>query len=395
MKKCRVCISYLLVFFASVSCVSGIDETKTLDECPVVGSVVQVGENAVVACDQKLLKDTILMPLSSLAEELEIIRLDSKEDALVSEGDVQVTDNYILVRGNKQTPFKLFDKKGNFLTTIGAFGQGPGEYTQVYNYRINEQANRIYLLQWQINKLLAYDLQGNSLTDIPLSIKTPKASFMVNEADSTVAVVVLPFPGLPAVAWSQDFNGNPKNHIEPGHLAVPHDFSNEVMSGNNTSEFDVNIMCIMPTRVDSLYHYDYKNNKMRPCFTMKLIQDPAPWHMYSELPRHFIGNASLPVQVAPGMFESSAPIHYVVDKQTLKGSYCKFINDYLDNEEIWPAFSNGYYVRNVDPNNFKEQLENSLKKENLTPEMKTKLQDLKNSILENDNNYILVARLKK
>jgi hypothetical protein len=64
----------------------------------------------------------------------------------------------------------------------------------------------------------------------------------------------------------------------------------------------------------------------------------------------------------------------------------------------WPsyAFSGDYYVRNVDPSNLKEELEKTLRSANkLSPELRSKLTKLKDSITENDNNYILYAKLKK
>lgn len=370
-------------------------QKKGLDKSPVVGEIVKVGDDNVLSCDLKLLKDTVDIPLSFLAEDFEIIRMDNKEEALIGQAGVRVSPNYILVQNQKQNPFKLFDRKGKFLTSIGAYGQGAGEYLNVYDFQLDEKASRIYILPWQSNQILVYDLQGNALPSIPLSLRVPKAKFTVNTAESTVAVVVLPFPDQPAVAWAQDLKGNRISYIKPGHLAAPRDFSNEVTSGHNTSEFDVNILCIMPTRVDSLYHYDYKNNRLRPCFTMKFGKEPIPWHGYTELPGHFFGDVSFPVEEAPGQFSSSAPVFYIIDKETLKGSYCKFTNDYLGNVGMWPSFDNGYYVNNMDPGNFRDMLENELKSGKQSGEDKKKLTDLMNSVQENDNNYILIARVKK
>ena len=78
-------------------------------------------------------------------------------------------------------------------------------------------------------------------------------------------MTVLPFQGWPAVVWTQDFNGKRKNFVAPAHLTVPRDFSNEVFMGNNTSDYDVMLMVIMPTpRVDSLYHYNNAKTVWKP-----------------------------------------------------------------------------------------------------------------------------------
>ena len=69
--------------------------------------------------------------------------------------------------------------------------------------------------------------------------------------------------------------------------------------GNNTSDYDVMLMVIMPTpRVDSLYHYNNAKNRLEARFTVEYAnKDKIPWHGYSEYPRHFIGDVSFPVQM--------------------------------------------------------------------------------------------------
>lgn len=312
-----------------------------LDNSPVVGTFVQVGDDQVLSCDQKLLTDSIRLPLSFLTEKAEIIHLDNRDEALVSDSRLLISDNYILIWNKKQNPFKLFDRKGKFLTTIGAYGQGPNEYLNVYDAQLDEKNNRIYILPWQSAQILVYDLEGTPLPPIPLCLRAPKGTFHVNTQESTVAVVLLPFPGTPAVAWTQDFQGNRINFIEPGHLQAPQDYSNEVTTYNNIDGiFDVNILCIIPTREDSLYHYDFQSNRLRPCFTLNFHEDPIPWHGYVELPNHYMGDASYPVQESANTFTSSPPSYYIIDKQTGKGAFVRLYNDFLGNIEIdWPIFS--------------------------------------------------------
>ena len=186
---------------------------------------------------------------------------------------------------------------------------------------------------------------------------------------------------MPAVAWTQDFHGNRKDYIEPGHLAAPQDYSNEVCTYNNVPGiFDVNILCIVPTRVDSLYRYDYRNNRLSPTFTMNFSEDPIPWHGYIELPNHYIGEASYPKQVSATSFVSSSPSYYIVDKRTGKGAFFRLYND--------------YFIQNIEPANLKSTLENALKSNKLTEEEKAELTILAESIHENDNNIILLAKLK-
>lgn len=73
-------------------------------------------------------------------------------------------------------------------------------------------------------------------------------------------------------------------------------------------------------------------------------------------------------------------------------------NDYLGNIEIKKphfAFNNGYYKVNIEPGNLLTEIETALKNPNLPDTMRKKLIDLQNSISENDNNYIMIAKLKR
>lgn len=87
-----------------------------------------------------------------------------------------------------------------------------------------------------------------------------------------------------------------------------------------------------------------------------------------------------------------------MDKETGKGSFFTLYNDYFGNLEIgYPssAFFNGYYTRNIEPGNLMTDIENALKNQDITAEMRKKLTDLQASIDENDNNYVMIAQLKR
>ncbi|MBX9110276.1 6-bladed beta-propeller [Parabacteroides johnsonii] len=405
MNKTTKLLGGLLITTIATSCGTGgtnqsAQANDPLANSPIVGQYVQVGTDKVMSCDQKLLADTVRIPLSFFAEELEIVKLDNRDEALVGQTGMTISDNYILMHGRQPNPFKLFDRKGNFLTNIGAIGQGPSEYQMVYDAKLDEANNRIYILPWNASQLLVYDLQGKVLDPIPLCLRCPKAKFSVDLPEDKVSVVVLPFKGYPAVAWIQDLKGNRISCIEPGHLEAPQDFSNEVTAGFNLpGTFDVNILCIMPTRVDSLYQYDDDNSRLIPTFTLNFPNtDKIPWHGYGEWPHHFIGDFSEPpIEVAPGAWTNGQTYHYIVDKKTGKGSFFKLYNDYFGNLEIgYPsyAFSNGYYTRNIEPGNLLTDIENALKNQEISDDMRKKLTDLQASIDENDNNYVMIAKLK-
>ncbi|GHT67439.1 hypothetical protein AGMMS50239_30610 [Bacteroidia bacterium] len=375
--------------------VSGYSQIKSLAKSKQVAKKV----NELTVCDRTLLNETITIPLSELTEELQILKLDDADAALVKETNVEISDNYILVKGEQQIPYKLFDKKtGKFLNNIGAFGQGPNEYRNVYDQQIDELNNRIYLLPWQTRKILVYDLNGKALDPIPLCNEAPKGKFNVDTKAGTVIVSVLPFTGAPAVVWQQTTDGKLLKSIAPGPIALTPDFSNEVSAFKTNNNFDFFIFSFVP-RADSIYRYNTVQNKLIPLFTLDFKNRERTIHFYSELPNYFMGEFSEPKKITEHLTTTQNNRFYIIDKNTLKGSFFKLENDFLGNVEItYPIFrfNDEYYVCNVDPGNLKDELEKTLDtNKKLTTELRAKLTKLKNSITDNDNNYILYAKLKK
>ena len=366
-----------------------------LGEMPVIAEKVALPTGDLIVCDLAKATDTLDVPLSMLTEELQIVPLDNRDEALVG-GWVRtiVSDNYILVSNNRQVPYKLFGRDGKFICTVGSFGQGPNEYQLTYAEQLDEAHNRIYIMSWNAEKILVFDLKGNPQPYIPLNTRVPKGKFRVNTADSTVIVTTLPFEGSPEVVWVQDMHGNRKQSVAPGHLMVPRDFSNEVMDARNTSAYDVMLLTIMPeAKQDSLYHYNLEKNRLEPRFTTLFTGEKMPWHGYTELPHHFIGDGSFPVRVSATTFQGSAPAYYIVDKTTLKGNFMRLKNDFL-HISAWPSFSNGYYTANMEPMALKEQLEEALREENLDESVQARIKACLSSLDENGNNVILLAKLK-
>lgn len=366
-----------------------------LDEMPVIAEKVALPTGDLIVCDLAKATDTLDIPLSRLTEELQIVPLDNRDEALVG-GWVRTTvsDKYILVSNNRQVPYKLFGRDGKFICTVGSFGQGPNEYQLTYTEQLDEAHDRIYIMSWNADKILVFDLKGNPQPYIPLNTRVPKGKFRVNTADSTVIVTTLPFEGSPEVVWVQDMHGNRKQSVAPGHLTVPRDFSNEVMDARNTSAYDVMLLTIMPeAKQDSLYHYNLEKNRLEPRFTTLFTGEKMPWHGYTELPHHFMGDVSFPVQVSETSFQGSAPAYYIVDKTTLKGNFMRLKNDFL-HISAWPSFSDGYYTANMEPMALKEQLEEALKEENLDESVQASIKACLSSLDENGNNVILLAKLK-
>jgi len=390
-----VIVSLLMLYVSIFTDCSQTGSPRKIGDLPTVATNV----NGLIVCDKSLLNETITIPLSFFIEgELQIVKLDDSDEALVKNNAAIISDNYILIQGEMPTPCKLFDKNtGTFISNIGSIGQGPNEYRAIYDQQIDELNNRIYLLPWNENKILVYDLKGKALEPIPLCHSVPKGGFNVDTKAETVTVATLPFGNAQAVVWKQSFNGTMLNYIHPEHLVLQPDFSNELIVYKEDDIFDFFIFSIA-SRADTLYRYDCTANKLIPLFTCH-FEELKSFHFFAESSKFYFGDISEHKQVGPNMTSSQNRRTYFIDKQTLKGTYFILENDFLGGIEIEkPIFVlNGEnFVYNADPGDLRDNLEKQLNSgKNLTPEMRKKLTKLKDSITDNDNNYIFYAKYKK
>lgn len=367
---------------------------QTLSNAGVIGKKEASGT---IACDySKVPKKTLDLALSELVEGIEIVALDNTDEALVSNTYTIMSENYILVKGKDNNPYKLFDKKGKFVAKIGSIGQGPGEYKLIYDAQIDEKNKRIYLLPWQSDKLLVFDFTGKALEPYPLAARLPKGKFKVH-ADKTITLATLPFKGWANyLVWNQSLDGKVKHGIDAKSYAIDLDFSNEVYADKNMEIFDFGLFLFYGANRD-WFHYDHKTNELKVVFKMDFGNLEAPITSYGELPRHFLAMFAEPKQISATTTVTQNHRRLILDKQTLKGAYYALNNDFLGGIPLeWASFQNGYYVHNADPGDLLDALEKALKEnKKMTAKVKNKIETLKNSITDNSNNFIVYGKLKR
>jgi hypothetical protein len=96
--------------------------------------------------------------------------------------------------------------------------------------------------------------------------------------------------------------------------------------------------------------------------------------------------------------ETREHVNFIIDKRTLRGGRYQIYNDFLGNTPVhWLDKSHhGYYARNLSPAMLKAELEEALRRSDLTSEMHQKVSSIHESIdVERDNNYLMIGKLKK
>ena len=388
---------------------------RSINELDKVAELVQVGNHQVTVLDFALLRDEVILPLSYLTEELRIVRLDNRDEALVAETGVKIGNQHILVSGTltNRLPFRLFNKYGEFITNIGGFGQGPGEWSSsVPAWQLDEKNNRIYLMPGFQNRILVYDLSGRFLDFIPMPFRlTNMYSFYVDMENGLVTVFAPPVADdrfMPTYcAWVQNFSGEIIHGISADFIEIDLNCDSPKPIGvfsnrNNANVLDVHFFNVVTPRNDNdtLYHYDIKRNELIPRFSINFGSRRIPLHVLSELPHHYIGYffELTPCDQFRGLYYRASPRSVIVDKETLRGGYFRLINDFLGNIEIrYPVFAltNGYFTANLEPGTLLDKLEDALLNNEMSDEMRKNLVDIKNSIDINSNNYLLYARLRQ
>lgn len=392
-------VASLATLFA---CGEDLGQVNYLEDAPVVATRIQIDGEEMIELDPALLKDTVVFPLSYFTEELQVIKLDNRDEALTGAPYALISENYILTWMSDHTPYKLFDKKGNYLADIGGIGQGPGEYRFVSDAKIDQASRRVYLLPFFGSELLVYDFEGKTYPSVPLAHEGVVAQFALR--GDTVLILGSPQPKkFSSCVWAQDLKGNLIYEFPTERLDF--DFRGVLItSQQNEAHIDLSYWIPKP-QLDSLYEVNLAKGKLIPRFTAHFKGDALVPHMYGEFPGYFVGEATgqwwQSKEDEDGKVQrklvGELPSYYIVDKRTLKGAYYAIENDFLGGERLENplALNYGVYCTCLDPGELAGKIEIALRSDRLTERTRKQLTEIQGSLTENDNNYVLFAKLRK
>ena len=349
-----------------------------------VAYISKVHGNDVIVCPVDKVTDTIHIPLSSLLESCEMVKLQTIDDALFDRAfHTAISEKYICIKSYGQIPAKLFDINGQFLRNIGTIGRGPGEYSQLYGLQFNKEGKILYLLPFGTTRnILVYDVEGNHLKDIPLAYTQRKFKAFFS-SDSIITIVSMPFKTDSAICFQQTYNGRLIQQISPPQDLISRNFDGEIFSNQSTSDFD-----FFNTASDTLFHYNTSKNILEPKSTISFGEGKKPIFTIKELPGYFyywfywLGD------------DKRKPGNILVDKNTLDAKYFDIKNDYYGNINAASNFSHGYFINIVAAITLKTQLEEAIENNELNDQMRQKLINLNNSLKPEDNDVVFFGKLK-
>ena len=376
-----------------------------------------IEDSAFRSVDLRIIEKTkgTVMSLGDLMESYEIIRLDNRDEALIKTYPygVYVTDNYILLRpADVVSPVKLFTRKGRYVADIGGVGQGPGEYLYLFSWLVDEKENRIYLGPGRTDKVLVYDLKGNYLPDevIRFGEIVHKSQIWVDYDKKNVVVVTLPFSAnvnsnfaiSKNVCWVQNREGDIVHRIPVNHYGLIGDYSNALVARRNVDaiSFSISEVPMLRTRPDTLYHYDAVKNIITPCFTIDHVvsENQSACTVLYETSRSYWAQVTLyPNNLSSSVSSVRLPAFNVCvsKKDGNVRRIDRFTDPLLGLSHLFLMMNNGYICISYDPLELMDALDKVLTQTDLEPDVRKRTTDLRNSLHENDNDILIIGKLKQ
>ena len=381
---------------------------------PKEGDIIE--DSAFRSVDLRIIEkaEGIVMSLSDLVESYEVIKLENRDEALIKTYPfgIFVTDNYILLNPDAISPIKLFTRKGQYVADIGGIGQGPGEYKTIHFCMIDEKQKRIYLGPGRANKILTYDLKGNYLSDEAIHFKeiVHKPCIWMDHDKKHVTVVGLPFSENENsnfeisnnVCWVQNREGDIVHRIPVNHYGLIGDYSNGLVACRNVDAISFSIFedPMLRTRPDTLYHYDAVKNIITPCFTIDYVvsENQSACTVLYETSRSYWAQVTLyPNNLSSSVSSVRLPAFNVCvsKKDDNVRRIDRFTDSLLGLSYPYLVMQNGYVCISYEPLELMDALDKVLTQTDLEPDVRKRATDLRNSLHENDNDILIIGKLKQ
>ena len=372
----KITITFIALSFLGMAC----SDSDTLS----VSEIIDKSGNKILLCHyQNIPEEKQKLNLSDLVEDLKIVHFENSDTAVFHyRSKPTISDNYVGI-AQERSSFLLFDHSGRFKCQVGNIGQGPGEYPKmIYDAIIDEKNEEIYLSSFGFsNKILVYDLNGRYKRYYQTSYRLNKPKIMLGE-NRDLTIMHLPFRDRKnenILISVFDQQGNLKKRLKSVEYLLSDDFSQDLFAVHNVPQLSFFI-----TSCDTLYHYNSEKNQIIPKLTMDFGSiEEKPTHIYYEIPSHYI----------VFIFGKGA---IFIDKKTKTAKYMQIVNDLCGHMER-PQFGykNGWAYAMLEPNHFIGWIKERLDNNDCSEQDKKLLKPLLQSLNEEDNNVLLMAKLKQ
>ena len=369
--------------------------TIGLDNCDVVAVKKVVGKDTVIVCEQEWIKQHVTIPLSHLVGDWKLLRLENnKEEAKTVPFQLYPSENHLFVIDSQRNGVLVYDKQGNYLRKIGQAGEGMYDFhVNAYQVQPDEQNDCIYVRDLNPERILQFRISdGKLLKSIPLSVNRCSEILML---DSLMLVARGPHFTIDEIGkipllWLQDLEGNMLQEVSS--VGWRHRLAFEYYLWNRAGN-----VTFCTSNADTLFHYNLKENRLVPRFTIHCLQERGPHVSMEDVSDYYMF-----------MFAESVPNDFgywylpqkriIVDKKTLKGAYVDIVLDGYGEMRItdkWFRLNGDYMMMILQPKEVMAMCKEVLAREESIPSDEAKrVRDLLRGIHEDDNSFVLYGKIK-
>lgn len=99
--------------------------------------------------------------LSDIADSISYIKLETTPECLIGNGTAFIRDDKVFVSTIKPARVLVFDTQGQYLYKIDNQGQGPEEYTALFQFTVSKSGNRMAFTDLATRDIYMFDGNGN------------------------------------------------------------------------------------------------------------------------------------------------------------------------------------------------------------------------------------------
>ena len=358
--------------------------------------------------------------LSEFATDVVITQFENIPEAFLGKvEEVQLTKDFIFVNSGS-SPIIQFARDGKYIRHIGKTGRGPEEYDLCRTFSIDELNKNIYVQTNMTGKIMVYNFNG----DFIRSIQYPAVERLKNvwERDSLFVSFAEPMEGNePYVFIEHNEKGDTIQAI-PNYIKwdnPDHYYNMYLFFLSSFYHFD-NKLHMKGWYNDTVYTYN-ENNKFTPKYFVDLKNHKIPDDLIYErkwtrdLPNNLcwvrLHESSNYVFIPYGYHFDLANMKLLKEeegcvlynKKTKQGLATKetklggFINDISGGPDFKPIYTNSNVaISTVSAMDMKKHLDSDRFKmqEVKSTEKKEKLNELRKSLKEDDNHFLVLVKLK-
>ena len=348
-------------------------------------------------------------PVSLVASDITYIPLESPKQYLINKiRQIRLTESSIFIADDNR--LLQFNRDGKFVKQIGKKGRGPGEYSGIMHFDVNEQADRI-LIQGEYESN-TYNLNGDFIQNPKFQgslfyfCNSSRIAFYSPTDEKRTRNLLITDKNLNPLYEFHNHNPRPVTRLK--HASAPfYHFKNNLYFKEhyNDTVVSVNDSTLTPhiiLREGSLL-LD-KNFDLQPTGNWEDLKKQLE-KVKDQLTLENIweSNRFIFITYIKGVGPlAKSRLKLIYDKKTLKlyASHEKgFINDFDNGIDFWPAgvFHDSLMVYYSEAFELKSHVtSNAFRNSNpLCPVEKKKLEQLVNSLNENDNPVLMIVKLKE